>query len=119
MSCSAYPYPDHRTPFRVPALLGVLALTVALDGLPGVYAIAATLLTAFSGLVSTLNAHLIFPGLSEALRSSQEQAEQVYSQTQRLADLVLVTELPRSAIGKVLKRDLRDAYSAASAKPSI
>ena len=27
MSCSAYPYPDHRTPFRVPALLGVLALT--------------------------------------------------------------------------------------------
>ena len=39
--------------------------------------------------------------------------------TQRLADLVLVTELPRSAIGKVLKRDLRDAYSAASAKPSI
>ena len=29
MSCSAYPYPDHRTPFRVPALLGVLALTVA------------------------------------------------------------------------------------------
>ena len=39
--------------------------------------------------------------------------------TQRLADLVLVDELPRSAIGKVLKRDLRDAYSAASAKPSI
>ena len=30
--------------------------------------------------------------------------------TQRLADLQLVVELPRSAIGKVLKRALRDAY---------
>ena len=30
--------------------------------------------------------------------------------TQRLADLQLIDELPRSAIGKVLKRDLRDAY---------
>ena len=33
--------------------------------------------------------------------------------TQRLADLRLVAELPRSAIGKVLKRELRDAYVAA------
>ncbi len=31
--------------------------------------------------------------------------------TQRLADLRLVSELPRSAIGKVLKRELREAYS--------
>jgi acyl-CoA synthetase (AMP-forming)/AMP-acid ligase II len=30
--------------------------------------------------------------------------------TQRLADLRLLEELPRSAIGKVLKRELRDAY---------
>jgi acyl-CoA synthetase (AMP-forming)/AMP-acid ligase II len=30
--------------------------------------------------------------------------------TQRLADLVLVDELPRSHIGKVLKRELRDSY---------
>jgi acyl-CoA synthetase (AMP-forming)/AMP-acid ligase II len=30
--------------------------------------------------------------------------------TQRLADLKLIDELPRSAIGKVLKRELRDAY---------
>jgi acyl-CoA synthetase (AMP-forming)/AMP-acid ligase II len=31
--------------------------------------------------------------------------------TQRLADLKLVNELPRSAIGKVLKRELRDIYA--------
>ncbi|HEX6721933.1 MAG TPA: class I adenylate-forming enzyme family protein [Burkholderiaceae bacterium] len=30
--------------------------------------------------------------------------------TQRLADLELIDELPRSAIGKVLKRELRDGY---------
>jgi acyl-CoA synthetase (AMP-forming)/AMP-acid ligase II len=30
--------------------------------------------------------------------------------TQRLADLKLIDELPRSAIGKVLKRELRDGY---------
>jgi acyl-CoA synthetase (AMP-forming)/AMP-acid ligase II len=30
--------------------------------------------------------------------------------TQRLADLQLVDHLPRSHIGKVLKRELRDAY---------
>jgi acyl-coenzyme A synthetase/AMP-(fatty) acid ligase len=32
--------------------------------------------------------------------------------TQRLSDLRLMPELPRSAIGKVLKRELRDGYSA-------
>ena len=31
--------------------------------------------------------------------------------TQRLADVRYITELPRSAIGKVLKRELRDLYS--------
>jgi acyl-CoA synthetase (AMP-forming)/AMP-acid ligase II len=31
--------------------------------------------------------------------------------TQRLAALLLVDDLPRSAIGKVLKRELRDTYS--------
>jgi len=34
--------------------------------------------------------------------------------TQRVADLRFVTELPRSAIGKVLKRELRDRYSTPS-----
>lgn len=32
--------------------------------------------------------------------------------TQRLADLRFIAELPRSAIGKVLKRELRDKYAA-------
>lgn len=35
--------------------------------------------------------------------------------TQRLSDLQWVDELPRSAIGKVLKRELRDAYQAPAA----
>ena len=33
--------------------------------------------------------------------------------TQRLAGLQMVDELPRNAIGKVLKRELRDRYQAA------
>jgi long-chain acyl-CoA synthetase len=33
--------------------------------------------------------------------------------TQRLADLRIVDSLPRSHIGKVLKRELRDAYASA------
>ena len=32
--------------------------------------------------------------------------------TQRLADLQLIDELPRSAIGKVLKRELRERHVA-------
>ena len=31
--------------------------------------------------------------------------------TQRLSDLRFIDELPRSAIGKVLKRELRDSYN--------
>jgi acyl-CoA synthetase (AMP-forming)/AMP-acid ligase II len=39
-------------------------------------------------------------------------ANERVGKTQRLADLRFVDELPRSAIGKVLKRELRDAYAA-------
>ena len=35
--------------------------------------------------------------------------------TQRLSDLQALSELPRSAIGKVLKRELRDSYRASVA----
>lgn len=46
-------------------------------------------------------------GDAAALRDSVNAA---VGKTQRLADLVLVEELPRSHIGKVLKRELRDSY---------
>ena len=49
---------------------------------------------------------------AEALR---EWFNQRAGKTQRLADLRLVGELPRSAIGKILKRELQGGYGAASA----
>ena len=39
--------------------------------------------------------------------------------TQRLSALMLVPELPRSAIGKVLKRELRDRYVASDETSTI
>ena len=41
-------------------------------------------------------------------------ANERLGRTQRIADVVLVGSLPRSEIGKVLKRDLRDAYCGAA-----
>jgi acyl-CoA synthetase (AMP-forming)/AMP-acid ligase II len=51
------------------------------------------------------------PTDAEALK---QWLNQRVGKTQRLADLRYVDELPRSAIGKVLKRDLRDRYVAGS-----
>ena len=52
---------------------------------------------------------------AEALRAW---ANERVGKTQRIAFLELVDELPRSAIGKVLKRELRDRFVAdASASP--
>ena len=55
----------------------------------GVYAIAATLLAALVSVVGSLNAHLIFPSLSEALRRSPHEADRVYQRVQRIADALL------------------------------
>ena len=55
----------------------------------GVFSIAATLLAAVTGLVGNLNAHLIFPGLSEALRSGAHEAARVYVRVQQAADVLL------------------------------
>ena len=55
----------------------------------GVFSIAATLLAALTGLLGSLNAHLIFPGLSEALRQGPAQAARVYQRVQRGADVLL------------------------------
>lgn len=55
----------------------------------GTFSIAALLLAAISGLVGNLNAHLVFPGLSEALRSSDAVALRVYTRMQQSADAIL------------------------------
>jgi acyl-CoA synthetase (AMP-forming)/AMP-acid ligase II len=50
---------------------------------------------------------------SEGSLSAQELRNWVNARvgkTQRLSDLRFVQELPRSAIGKILKRELRDTY---------
>ena len=52
------------------------------------------------------------PGHDDAPEALRSWMNQRVGKTQRLADLRLVDELPRSAIGKVLKRELRDGYGA-------
>ncbi len=49
-------------------------------------------------------------GQSIAAEALKSWVNDKLGKTQRLADLQLVDHLPRSHIGKVLKRDLRDAY---------
>jgi O-antigen/teichoic acid export membrane protein len=55
----------------------------------GTFSIAALLLAAISGLIGNLNAHLVFPSLSEALRSSDAAARRVYARMQQVADGIL------------------------------
>lgn len=55
----------------------------------GVFSIAALLLAAMVGLVGNLNAHLVFPSLSEALRSGDAAAHTVYTRVQQMADAIL------------------------------
>jgi acyl-CoA synthetase (AMP-forming)/AMP-acid ligase II len=59
---------------------------------------------------------IAFVVLSEAASIAADELKQwcnaQLGKTQRLADLVIVSELPRSAIGKILKRELRELYSA-------
>ena len=50
-------------------------------------------------------------GCTDSAESMLQWLNQRVGKTQRLADLRLVGELPRSAIGKVLKRELRDLYT--------
>jgi len=55
----------------------------------GVFAIASTLMTAVLGLYGSLNAHVVFSSLSEALRTDARTAARVYARVQQWADLVL------------------------------
>jgi acyl-CoA synthetase (AMP-forming)/AMP-acid ligase II len=52
------------------------------------------------------------PGVDVAAEALRQWLNERVGKTQRLAALHLINELPRSAIGKVLKRELRDAYAA-------
>ena len=52
-------------------------------------------------------------GQSVAAEALRDWMNQRVGKTQRLADLRYIAELPRSAIGKVLKRELREHYTAA------
>jgi long-chain acyl-CoA synthetase len=50
------------------------------------------------------------PGQKVGAEELREWVNAKLGKTQRLADLILTDSLPRSHIGKVLKRDLRDSY---------
>lgn len=66
-------------------LLGGLLSTADL----GIFTIASTLLMALNGVFSSLNAHLVFSTLSEAIRESFAKATQVYARVQQVADAIL------------------------------
>ena len=53
------------------------------------------------------------PADAEALKAF---ANARVGKTQRLSDVRIVSEIPRSAIGKILKRELRESYLAAEAR---
>jgi long-chain acyl-CoA synthetase len=64
---------------------------------------------------------LAAPGVDETASAADELkrwANQRLGKTQRLSHLEFIAELPRSAIGKVLKRELRDRF-AASARAAV
>ena len=52
------------------------------------------------------------PGSEATAAELLQWCNQQVGKTQRLADLHFIDELPRSAIGKVLKRELRERYVA-------
>jgi long-chain acyl-CoA synthetase len=53
-------------------------------------------------------------GHAESAPALRDWANARLGKMQRLADLQFADELPRSAIGKVLKRELRERYVAAA-----
>jgi len=60
------------------------------------------------------------PGARASAQALLEWTNSRVNRIQRLADLQLAANLPRSAIGKVLKRELRDAYeSVPASRPPV
>ena len=49
-------------------------------------------------------------GAADSAEAIRQWVNERVGRTQRLADLRFLDELPRSAIGTVLKRELRDGY---------
>ncbi len=85
-------------------------IEAVLTALPGVVE-AAVVGVASDRWGETPVAFVVAPGGDAA--ALRETANAGLGKTQRLADLVLVDELPRSHIGKVLKRELRDTFKGA------
>ncbi len=54
---------------------------------------------------------VVQPGTAPAVQALQDWLNSRVGKTQRVADVVLAEQLPRSEIGKVLKRELRDLYA--------
>jgi non-ribosomal peptide synthetase component E (peptide arylation enzyme) len=65
-------------------------------------------------VVQKPNAALTLPRLIEHLRSVKEVASYKWPES-----LILIEELPRNPVGKVLKRELRDRYAQAFLKDSV
>ena len=55
----------------------------------GVFSIAAMLVAALAGVVGSVNGHVVFAGLSQALRGSPQGLARAYARAQLAADLVL------------------------------
>lgn len=63
-------------------------------------------------------AYVVVRGDAPSPQELREWANAQLGKTQRLADLQFIQELPRSEIGKVLKRELRERYVAPAAQGS-
>jgi acyl-CoA synthetase (AMP-forming)/AMP-acid ligase II len=54
---------------------------------------------------------VLLPGVTADKDAIKSWLAERVGKTQRLHDIIFTTELPRSAIGKILKRDLRNTYA--------
>ena len=68
----------------------LLGATLNITGF-GVFSIASALLGAATAVYATVNGHLIFPGLSLAMREGAEATRRVYGRVQQATDLLLGT----------------------------
>ncbi len=55
----------------------------------GLFSIASTLLAAVVGVYASLNGHVVFPSMSQALRSHRDDMVRIYDRVQRIVDILL------------------------------